>query len=102
MPSRAKIILRKINRGYQITLPPDFRDRYRLNIGDHVEMVEKNGLLVISPLGGRREKISRELATLFSENPESELSDEDTMQLAIREIKAARAERNKNRSAGDE
>ena len=102
MATAEKPTLRKITRGYQITLPPEFRDRYHLHVGDHVEIVEKDGQLVISPLHVEREKVAADLARLFGDNPETDLTDEEAMALAIREIKTARAERKKRSSVHDE
>ncbi len=98
MKTLEKQTLRKITRGYQITLPSDFRDRYHLHVGDHVELIEKDGQLVIAPMNAQREQMASNLAQLFAENPETELTDEEAMALAIEEIKATRAER-KERSS---
>lgn len=98
MKTLEKPTLRKITRGYQITLPSDFRDRYHLDIGDHVEIIEKDGQLLISPLQGERGKVADDLARLFTENPADELTDEEAMTLAIEEIKISRSTRKKNAS----
>ena len=58
MATAEKSTLRKNTRGYQITLPHEFRDRYHLHIGDHVEIIEKDGRLVISSLNIERGKIA--------------------------------------------
>lgn len=42
--------LRKIARGYQITLPSEFRNEFHLNVGNYVEVFEENGRLIIEPV----------------------------------------------------
>ena len=41
--------IKKISRGFQITLPKAFRDRYNLDIGDRVEIVEEDGRFTLYP-----------------------------------------------------
>jgi AbrB family looped-hinge helix DNA binding protein len=86
-------MLRKISRGYQITLPPAFRERFDLKIGDHIEIEEAGDHLVIFPLDRRRRQAAKELHELFKEAARSDMTEEEAMELAIREIKAHRREK---------
>lgn len=41
--------IKKICRGFQITLPKAFREKYHLDVGDRVEIVEENGKFTLYP-----------------------------------------------------
>ena len=59
--------LRKISRGFQITLPAQFREQHGLQIGDHVRIEQAGEQLIIVPLQTRRQKLAEELMTKLSE-----------------------------------
>ncbi|MCP4402586.1 MAG: AbrB/MazE/SpoVT family DNA-binding domain-containing protein [bacterium] len=98
MTSKEKPTIRKINRRYQITIPPRFRERFHLEVGDHLEIEEDGDRLVISPLDLRRRQVAEELHQLFEDAEGSEMTEEEAMELAIREIKESRRERKKDLS----
>ena len=90
--------IRKITRGFQVTLPQEFRERYHLKVGDVVEMVEEDGNLVIRPIIIFRKKISEELDQVFAKADKkstAKLTDDEAMEFANREIKSVRAEKRK-------
>jgi len=84
---------RKINRGFQLTLPQSFRDSYHLNIGDYVRMHEESGKLVIEPVKIVPKNSVDALKALFSKaasNNFDDLSEEEIMELVLQEIKKSR------------
>lgn len=40
----------KVRRSYQITLPRNLRQKMKVNVGDYVEFVERNGLIILRPV----------------------------------------------------
>jgi bifunctional DNA-binding transcriptional regulator/antitoxin component of YhaV-PrlF toxin-antitoxin module len=92
-------VIRKVSRGYQITLPPEFRDKTHLSIGDHVRIEQVGDTLVITVLNDDRQRVADELIAAVSKSLEgvSDIADEDeAMRIAIEEIKRYREEqRNK-------
>lgn len=83
---------RKINRGYQLTLPQTFRDTYHLQIGDYVRIQEENGKLIIEPVSIAPKDPLQALNELFSSssNAFSDLSEDEIMKLVHKEIKKSR------------
>lgn len=59
--------VRKITRGFQVTLPRAFRERHGLKIGDVVEMVEINGILSVQPVEIRRKQLQASLEDIFQQ-----------------------------------
>lgn len=96
--ARQEILLRKISRGFQITLPPQFREQLGLRIGDHVRIEQAGEKLIVTPLHTRRQRLAEELAKALSEQVDSEESfdEEQAMQFAIDQIRQyRRAHKNK-------
>ena len=92
----ARPIIRKVSRGYQITLPPEFREKARLAIGDHVRIEQPGDALVITAVSGERQRLAEELLAALAEPvvgaadaPEDE---EEAMRIAIEEIRRYREE----------
>lgn len=85
---------RKINRGYQFTLPQAFRDAYHLQIGDYLKVHEINGKLVIEPVTIIPKNPEKALQSLFnsSSNHFDDLSEEDILKMVHKEIKKHRQE----------
>ena len=91
MPDKTAAV-RKITRGFQVTLPRSFRERYGLQIGDVVEMVERNGVLSVQPVELRRKHLQTALEDVFQQADEGDASvsvtsEEEAMALAEQEIK---------------
>lgn len=80
--------VRKVSRGYQITLPRKFRDKYHLKVGDVVEYIEKDDELVIRPLQPTKKNISAKKLIEFlknSGNLVTDLSEDEIIELASQE-----------------
>ncbi|MGN6671046.1 MAG: AbrB/MazE/SpoVT family DNA-binding domain-containing protein [Candidatus Nucleicultricaceae bacterium] len=62
--------LRKISRGFQITLPQEFRDRHRLEIGDFIEVVEEGDRVVLKAFRAQESEspVDKVLKLLASEH----------------------------------
>ena len=88
--------IRKITRGFQVTLPQGFRQRHGLNVGDVVEMVEVGGELRVQPVEIKRKHVQAELNQVFQQadgirDPSLEVSsDEEAIEVANEEIKQRR------------
>lgn len=85
---------RKINRGYQLTLPQTFRDTCHLQIGDYVRIKEEGGKLIIEPVSITSKDPLQALGALFSSATDafSGLSEDEIMKLVRKEIKKSRQE----------
>lgn len=59
--------IRKITRGFQVTLPKEFRERHGLEVGDVVEMVEAGGELRVQPVEVTRKRRRDELNEVFAQ-----------------------------------
>lgn len=83
---------RKINRGYQLTLPQTFRDSNHLHIGDYVRMHEEDGKLIIEPVDFVPKNPVEALESLFSATSGNfdDLPEEEIMKLVRNEIKKSR------------
>ena len=83
---------RKINRGYQFTLPQAFRDAYHLQVGDYLKVHEANGKLVIEPVTLVPKNPEQALRSLFdsSTNHFDDLSEDDILKMVHKEIKKHR------------
>ena len=101
MPDKTAAV-RKITRGFQVTLPRSFRERYGLQIGDVVEMVERNGVLSVQPVELRRKHLQAALEDVFQQADAqgdasvSVNSEEEAMALAEQEIKQSRKEKSQS------
>jgi AbrB family looped-hinge helix DNA binding protein len=62
-----KTDIRKITRGFQVTLPKGFRERHGLEVGDVVEMVESGGELRVQPVEVTRKRLQDELDEIFTQ-----------------------------------
>jgi bifunctional DNA-binding transcriptional regulator/antitoxin component of YhaV-PrlF toxin-antitoxin module len=89
---RSKPVLRKVSRGYQITLPPEFRVKAHLTIGDHVRIEQQGDALIITAVSDRRQQIADELAAVLAEPTEDgeKFNDEEAMRFAIEQVKRYR------------
>lgn len=89
----SKPVLRKVSRGYQITLPPAFREKAHLAIGDHVRIEQHGETLIITAVHEEKQRIADELMATLSEPIEGVSDfedDEEAMQFALDEIKRYR------------
>lgn len=99
--TKNKPVLRKVSRGYQITLPPEFREKAHLAIGDHVRIEQHGDTLIITAVNDERQRIADELMAALAEPIEGvpDFEDEDeAMRFAIKEIKRYREENRKKSS----
>lgn len=62
--------LRKISRGFQITLPQEFRDRHCLEIGDFIEVIEEGDRVVLKAFRAQNSEspVDKVLKLLASEH----------------------------------
>ena len=96
-------VIRKVSRGYQITLPPEFRERAHLAVGDHVRIEQQGDALVITAVSDERQRLAAELMAVLAE-PATGASDiqdeEEAMRIAIEEIRRYREEQRHKPSPG--
>lgn len=83
---------RKINRGFQLTLPQTFRDNFHLQVGDYLRVNEENGKLIIEPVNIVPKNPIEALESLFnaSSGNFNDLSEEEIMLLVRNELKKNR------------
>ena len=62
-----KTNIRKITRGFQVTLPKGFRERHGLEVGDVVEMLEADGELRVQPVEVTRKRLQNQLDEIFAQ-----------------------------------
>lgn len=77
--------IKKITRGFQVTLPQSFREKFHLHIGDMIEFIEEDGNLVVKPLKNKRGEnpVKKLLSFLESVGDQSEgMSEEEILELA--------------------
>jgi len=100
MPTTTKTTLRKVSRGYQITLPPAFREQTGIHIGDHVRMEQQDDRLIITVVSEERQRLANELAAALTEPlPGAEpMTDEEAMRIALEEIRKHREEKRQTAS----
>jgi bifunctional DNA-binding transcriptional regulator/antitoxin component of YhaV-PrlF toxin-antitoxin module len=93
----SKPVIRKVSRGYQITLPPEFREKAHVTIGDHVRIEQQGDVLIITAVSDRRQQIADELAAALAEPTEGGegFDDEEAMRFAIDQVKRYREEKKK-------
>lgn len=99
-----KATLKKIARGFQVTIPRGFREKYHLSEGDYLEASEENGAVVYRPVVIDRKKLVAEMDEALAkldkvEDEFSGMSEEEAIKTAnevIREIRAVR----KSKAAG--
>lgn len=85
--------LKKITRGFQLTLPKGFREKFDLNEGDYLEVVEEDERLVLRPIEIRRKQTATKLKKVLSKavkTPLSKLSEEKALKVVEGEIKKHR------------
>lgn len=98
-----KPALKKIARGFQVTLPKEFREKYNLTEGDYLEASEENGAVIYRPVIIDRRKLVAEmdeaLAKLNKGDDEfADMDEEDVIKIANEQIRKARTERKKQRT----
>jgi bifunctional DNA-binding transcriptional regulator/antitoxin component of YhaV-PrlF toxin-antitoxin module len=83
---------RKINRGFQLTLPQTFRDAYHLQIGDYLRIHEENGKLIVEPVNIIPKNPAAALEALFDAATSNfkDLSEDEIMLLVGKELKKSR------------
>jgi bifunctional DNA-binding transcriptional regulator/antitoxin component of YhaV-PrlF toxin-antitoxin module len=85
-------VIRKVSRGFQITLPPEFREKTRLAIGDHVRIEQLGDTLIITAVSDERQRIANELLAEPVTGAADAPDDEEAMRIAIEEIRRYREE----------
>ncbi|MFC1659780.1 AbrB/MazE/SpoVT family DNA-binding domain-containing protein [Pseudomonadota bacterium] len=58
--------VRKITRGYQFTLPSEFRIENNIKEGDYIEVRSEDGRLIIEPVSFKKKDPIENLKTLFA------------------------------------
>lgn len=91
--------LRKITRGYQITLPRSFRDKHHLEVGDVIELLEEDGNILIKPLRREnRQNTARRLITLLEQQGDGfPMTEEDLLSMIKEERKRMKDVKNESR-----
>ncbi|MDF2966205.1 MAG: Antidote-toxin recognition MazE, bacterial antitoxin [Rickettsiaceae bacterium] len=92
------IIYRKVNRGYQVTLPPEFREKFNLDIGSTISMSLEDNKLVIEPYIDQKTYSLKKVRTIFEELdklPKLEDSEDELFDILDKERKSARKKKNK-------
>jgi AbrB family looped-hinge helix DNA binding protein len=84
---------RKIARGYQITIPRSFREKFNIHIGDLIEFVEEDGQLIVKPVkkAGSNNAVLKLLT--FLDNADDSIKDmteDEILKLANEQRKIAR------------
>lgn len=86
--------IRKIARGYQVTLPVEFRKEHHLDVGDYVEIQEKDGKLIIEPIEIKRKSVAKQFDDIFisqKEDPDfAKKTEDEILALVRKEVKATR------------
>ncbi|MEO5357445.1 MAG: AbrB/MazE/SpoVT family DNA-binding domain-containing protein [Nitrospirae bacterium YQR-1] len=94
-----KTIVRKISRGFQITIPQTLREALGLHIGDMIEFEQKDDVFILRPVEViRRKAMVEQLKKVLDSQPENEfshLSEDEIMAIANEEIRKSREERKK-------
>lgn len=93
-----KTALRKIARGFQVTLPKEFREKYNLTEGDYLEAREENGAVIYQPVTIDRKKIAAEMDNVFARldkvNDEfTGMSEDEIMAVVDEQIQEVRKEK---------
>lgn len=83
-------IIRKVNRGYQFTIPPEFREKNSLDVGALLSVKQEGNKLIIEPFRNKTSALKR-LDYIFSQKNEfSQISEKDISKMVQKEIKASR------------
>ncbi|MBF0518251.1 MAG: AbrB/MazE/SpoVT family DNA-binding domain-containing protein [Nitrospirae bacterium] len=94
-----KTIVRKISRGFQITIPRTLRETFGLHIGDMIEFEQKDDMFILRPVEViRRKEMVQKLKHILEnqqENEFSDLSEDEIMTIANEEITKSRKKRKK-------
>jgi bifunctional DNA-binding transcriptional regulator/antitoxin component of YhaV-PrlF toxin-antitoxin module len=101
-----KAALKKIARGFQVTLPREFRERYNLTEGDYLEASEENGAVIYRPVVIDRKKLVAEMDEALTRLDKTDgeftgVTEEEVIQIANEQIRKVRAEK-KNGWQGSE
>lgn len=92
-----KTSIRKISRGFQVTIPQEFREELGLKIGDMVEFEKNEDGLTVKPVEIiKRSNIVKSLKKVLSgqqDNDFSNLSEDEIMDIVNKEIKQYRKEK---------
>lgn len=92
-------IYRKINRGFQLTLPQAFREKNRIRVGSLVSVTTNGDSLIVKSMQDSKSLALAKLDELFAQKPSPEfanLSDQEIMDIAIKEIDEYRKEKNES------
>lgn len=91
-------LVRKINTGYQVTLPPEFRKCNHLSVGSMVSVTNQGNKLIIEPFKNKSEALKK-LESLFKNAPTEfeSMPDQEVSDFVRHEIKAARSKKNYNK-----
>ena len=72
-----------ISKGMQITIPANLREELGLDVGSRVELEEKNGKIIIKPIGQELEELFQEAKTI---KPKHKLTEEEMDKMIENEI----------------
>lgn len=89
-------IYRKVNRGFQITLPPEFRDKYDLKIGSTLCLSLEDNKLIVTPYIDDKTHALKRLQMIFAEIdklPQLPQSEDELYDLLDTERKSTRDHR---------
>ena len=89
----------KISRGFQFTLPPEFRNKMGLQIGDYLRTRFQDGALIVESVEIKPKRITENLEKALAATASVGLNEQSTAKLVRDEVKAHRKEkRHKNKS----
>jgi AbrB family looped-hinge helix DNA binding protein len=88
--------VRKITRGFQITIPQDFRKQNNIKEGDFIEVSLQGNKMIIEPISIKKKNPLDNLKSLFQSQPKDKFfdtkSEEEIMDTVNSEIKSSRKE----------
>ena len=90
-------------RGGQVTLPAEARKALKLSEGDYLDLEVSDGTMTLKPVtvvdrANADRQLDRILTRVQYTGPESEPSEDETMDMVVDEIRAVRAKHVKSRS----
>jgi AbrB family looped-hinge helix DNA binding protein len=99
--SAEKATIKKIARGFQVTLPKSFREKYNLTEGDYLEASEENGAVIYRPVVIDGKKLVTEMDLALSKldktnNEFAGMTEEEVIKIANGQIREVRAKRKTN------
>lgn len=80
--------IKKITRGFQITLPKSFREKYHLGIGDLIEFIENEKHLIVKPVKtSSKENAAKQLLSFLNKTGDCAkgMTEEQILKLAHQE-----------------